>query len=135
MIASVAEARPRPAASPASCAVSGSLVAASGLLTNQVINFMVNDTAGTWGRVLGFTADGTWSGSAPGELPGDVSVRQSHPGSERHALHGVRCLLVERREVPEPMAPGPHDRRSLRQLFWIVSVNYSPLGVLRSGLR
>ncbi|MDQ1447655.1 MAG: hypothetical protein QOC79_626, partial [Actinomycetota bacterium] len=57
----VAGARPRAGASPASCAVSGSVVAASGLPTDQVVNFMVNDSAGTWGWVLGYTTDGTWS--------------------------------------------------------------------------
>jgi hypothetical protein len=61
----VAEARPRAAASPATCTVSGSAVAASGLPTDQVINFMVNDNAGTWGWVLGFTPDGAWSVSVP----------------------------------------------------------------------
>jgi hypothetical protein len=61
----VAEARPRAAASPASCTVSGSVVVASGLPTDQVINFMVNDNAGTWGWVLGFTIDGAWSVSVP----------------------------------------------------------------------
>ena len=61
----VAEARPRAAATPASCTVSGSTVAASGLPTDQVINFMVNDNAGTRGWVLGFTTDGAWSVSVP----------------------------------------------------------------------
>jgi hypothetical protein len=61
----VAEARPRSAASAATCAVSGSVVAASGLPTDQVINFMVNDNAGTWGWVLGFTDDGAWSVAVP----------------------------------------------------------------------
>ena len=61
----VAEARPRAAAAKASCTVSGPVVAASGLPTDQVINFMVNDDAGTWGWVLGFTADGTWSVAVP----------------------------------------------------------------------
>ena len=61
----VAEARPRAAAPPASCTVSGSVVAASGLPTDQVINFLVNDNAGTWGWVLGFTTDGAWSTSVP----------------------------------------------------------------------
>jgi hypothetical protein len=60
----VAEARPR-AASAASCTVLGSVVAASGLPTDQVINFLVTDNAGTWGWVLGFTTDGAWSVSVP----------------------------------------------------------------------
>jgi hypothetical protein len=51
----------------ASCAVSGSVVAASGLPTDQVVNFMVNDSAGTWGWVLGYTTDGTWSVSVPAQ--------------------------------------------------------------------
>jgi hypothetical protein len=60
----IAEARPRVAAS-ASCAVAGPVVTASGLPTGEVINFMVTDSAGTRGWVLGFTADGTWAVSVP----------------------------------------------------------------------
>jgi hypothetical protein len=63
----VAEARPRATPSPASCTVSGSVVDASGLPTDQVINFLVTDNAGTWGWVLGFTTDGAWSVSVPGQ--------------------------------------------------------------------
>ena len=39
----------------------GGIVAATGLPTDQVINFLVTDSTGTAGRVLGFTPDGTWS--------------------------------------------------------------------------
>jgi hypothetical protein len=52
-------------ASTAGCTVSnttlGGVVQATGLPTDQVINFMVTDTSGTTGWVLGFTPDGTWS--------------------------------------------------------------------------
>jgi hypothetical protein len=61
----VAEARPRATPSPASCTVSGSVVEGSGLPTDQVINFLVTDNVGTWGWVLGYTTDGTWSVSVP----------------------------------------------------------------------
>src|SRR5438128_10158084 len=61
----VAEARPRATPSPASGTVSGSVVEGSGLPTDQVINFLVTDTVGTWGWVLGYTTDGTWSVSVP----------------------------------------------------------------------
>jgi hypothetical protein len=50
---------------PASCSVSGSVVSATGLPTDQVINFMVNDASGSWGWVLGFTDDGTWTVYVP----------------------------------------------------------------------
>ena len=43
------------------CTVSGNVVAASGLPTDQVINFMVSDSSGTTGWVLGFAPDGTWN--------------------------------------------------------------------------
>jgi hypothetical protein len=36
-------------------------VQATGLPTDQVINFMVTDSSGTNGWVLGYTPDGTWS--------------------------------------------------------------------------
>jgi hypothetical protein len=48
-------------AAAASCTVSGGVVQASGLPTDQVINFMVTTSSGTTGWVLGFTPDGTWS--------------------------------------------------------------------------
>ena len=50
---------------PASCTASGNLVQAAGLPTDQVINFMVSDSSGTTGWVLGFTSDGSWSVSVP----------------------------------------------------------------------
>ena len=47
------------------CSVSGSVVSAVGLPTDEVLNFLVTDDSGTWGWVLGFTADGTWNVSVP----------------------------------------------------------------------
>jgi hypothetical protein len=49
----------------AGCTVSGGTVSATGLPTDQVINFMVTDASGTSGWVLGFTPDGTWSVAVP----------------------------------------------------------------------
>jgi hypothetical protein len=51
---------------PASCSVSGNVVSATGLPTDQVINFLVTDNAGTWGWVLGMS-DGTWSVTVPAQ--------------------------------------------------------------------
>jgi hypothetical protein len=48
----------------ASCSVSGDVVTAVGLPTDQVINFLITDDAGTWGWVLGMS-DGTWSVQVP----------------------------------------------------------------------
>lgn len=45
---------------PASCTVSGNVVSAVGLPTDEVINFLISDASGTWGWVLGMS-DGTWS--------------------------------------------------------------------------
>jgi hypothetical protein len=36
-------------------------VTGTGLPTDQALNFMVTDASGSWGWVLGFTDDGTWS--------------------------------------------------------------------------
>jgi hypothetical protein len=49
----------------ASCSVSGTTVSATGLPTDQVINFMISDSNGTRGWVLGYTWDGTFSTSVP----------------------------------------------------------------------
>jgi hypothetical protein len=49
----------------APCTMSGNVVYGSGLPTDQVINFMVTDASGTWGFVLGYTHDGTWSVNVP----------------------------------------------------------------------
>ena len=49
---------------PASCSVSGNVVSATGLPTDQVINFLISDASGTRGWVLGMS-DGTWSVDVP----------------------------------------------------------------------
>jgi hypothetical protein len=41
------------------CTASGSVVSATGLPTDEVINFMIDDSSGSWGWVLGFTDNGT----------------------------------------------------------------------------
>ena len=48
-----------------SCTATGGVAVASGLPTNEVINFLVTDSTGTSGWVLGFTPDGTWSVNLP----------------------------------------------------------------------
>ena len=47
------------------CSVTGNTVSATGLPTDQVLNFMVTDGTGTTGWVLGFTDDGTWNVTVP----------------------------------------------------------------------
>ena len=49
----------------ASCSVDGSVVSASGLPTDQVVNFMVTDASGTSGWVLGTTWEGNWAVPVP----------------------------------------------------------------------
>jgi hypothetical protein len=44
-----------------SATTSGARVSATGLPTDQVINFMVTTSVGTTGWVLGYTPDGTWN--------------------------------------------------------------------------
>lgn len=46
---------------PAACSYADGRVSASGLPTDEVINFMVSDSSGTDGWVLGFTDTGSWS--------------------------------------------------------------------------
>jgi hypothetical protein len=48
-----------------SCRVSGNVVSATGLPTGEVINFMLTDSSGTRGWVLGLTSDGTWTVTVP----------------------------------------------------------------------
>jgi hypothetical protein len=48
-----------------SCTVDGGIVSASGLPTDQVVNFMVTDASGTSGWVLGTTWEGTWVVTVP----------------------------------------------------------------------
>jgi hypothetical protein len=60
-----ATASPRHPDPTASCSVSGNVVDAVGLPTDEVINFLITDDAGTHGWVLGFTDDGTWSVTVP----------------------------------------------------------------------
>jgi hypothetical protein len=47
------------------CSVSGNTVSAVGLPTDQVLNFMITDSAGTTGWVLGFTDNGAWTVTVP----------------------------------------------------------------------
>lgn len=49
----------------ASCHMSGNVVYGSGLPTGQVINFMLTDSSGRIGWVLGYTPDGTWFVNVP----------------------------------------------------------------------
>ena len=50
---------------PSTCVVDGNVVTAAGLPTNEVINFMVTDAAGTWGWALGFAGDEAWAVPVP----------------------------------------------------------------------
>jgi hypothetical protein len=47
------------------CRVEGTQVSATGLPTDQLVNFIVSDSSGTSGWVLGYTDDGTWSVAVP----------------------------------------------------------------------
>jgi hypothetical protein len=50
---------------PASCAAFAGSVHATGLPTDQVINFLISDSSGTSGWVLGYSGDGTWNVAVP----------------------------------------------------------------------
>ena len=49
----------------ASCVVADGVVRASGLPTDEVVNFMLTSSSGTTGWVLGYTWDGTFSVRVP----------------------------------------------------------------------
>ena len=63
-LASAGTRRPHAAASAGGCTVDGNVVNATGLPADVLINFIVDDANGGWGRVLGFS-DGTWSVNVP----------------------------------------------------------------------
>ncbi len=56
---------PKPASASGSCSVSGNVVSASGLPSDELINFMGSDSSRSWSWALGYTSDGTWSVSVP----------------------------------------------------------------------
>jgi hypothetical protein len=73
----------------ASCTVSGNVVSAVGLPTNQLINFMVVDASGTSGWVLGYTSNGTWSLSVPspnGATTYQFASTTSGPGGSKYTV-------------------------------------------------
>lgn len=49
----------------ATCQVDGTVVSTTGLPTYEVINFMVTDSSGTTGWVLGITWEGWWTLTVP----------------------------------------------------------------------
>ena len=55
----------RPSSTAGSCNVEANVVSATGLPTDQVVNFMVTNSSGTSGWVLGTTWEGTWALSVP----------------------------------------------------------------------
>ena len=50
---------------PATCQIDGNVVSTTGLPTHEVINFMVTNSNGTTGWVLGITWEGWWSLTVP----------------------------------------------------------------------
>lgn len=51
--------------SPSACTVDGNVVTGSDLPNDELVNFMITDSEGTWGWVLGSTDIGTWSVNVP----------------------------------------------------------------------
>lgn len=54
-----------PHRSVSTCQIDGDLVSAGGLPTNEVINFLITDSSGTWGWVLGLTDGDYWATTVP----------------------------------------------------------------------
>ena len=72
-----------------SCLVTGGTVQASGLPTDQVVNFMVTDSSGTTGWVLGYTWDGTFSTAVPaanGPTSYEFVSRTSGPDGKNYTV-------------------------------------------------
>ena len=65
------------------------MVDAVGLPTDQVVNFLISDSAGTTGWVLGYTSDGTWSVAVPaasGPTTYQFVSRTSGPNGSKHTV-------------------------------------------------
>jgi hypothetical protein len=76
-------------ASVAGCTASGNTVSATGLPTDQVINFFVTDSSGKTGWVLGYTTDGTWDVSVPaanGSTTYEFTGRTSGTGGAKYTV-------------------------------------------------
>lgn len=71
------------------CSVSDGMVSASGLPTDQVINFMMSDASGSSAWVLGFTHDGSWSVQVPARNGATTYLfvsRMSGQGGSKYAV-------------------------------------------------
>jgi hypothetical protein len=64
----------------ASCVAVDGVVTGSGLPTNEVVNFMVTDSSGTTGWVLGYTWDGTFSVRVPATSAPTTYEFSAEPG-------------------------------------------------------
>ena len=73
----------------ATCQVDGNVVSATGLPTDEVINFMVSDASGTHGWVLGITWEGDWTLTAP-ERAGPTTYEFV---SRTYGPHGTKYLV------------------------------------------
>jgi len=75
------------------CVVDGSVVRGSGLPTDEVVNFMITDSAGSRGWVLGFS-DGTWDVNVPsrsGRTTYEFISRTWGPSSSPHYTVFASC--------------------------------------------
>jgi len=73
----------------ASCVVSNGLVQGTGLPTDEVINFMITDSSGTTGWVLGYTWDGAFTVRVPAATTPatyEFVSRTSGPGGSRYTV-------------------------------------------------
>jgi hypothetical protein len=78
-----------PTAPSSSCSVTGNVVTGTGLPTDQVLNFMVTDSSGTWGWVLGYTDTGTWDVAVPaatGSTTYEFVSRTSGPSGSKYTV-------------------------------------------------
>ncbi len=85
------------ATSSGGCVVDGRVVAATGLPSGEVINFMITNDAGTHGWVLGTTSAGTWSVSVPsrsGPTTYEFISRTWGPSSAPHYDVFASCSAV-----------------------------------------
>ena len=75
----------------ATCSIAGDLVSTTGLPTDEVVNFMVTDSNGTWGWVLGVAGpSGAWDNVAVPDRTGPTTYefvsRTWGPGGTKYSV-------------------------------------------------
>jgi hypothetical protein len=75
----------------ATCSIAGDMVSTTGLPTDEVVNFMVTDSSGTWGWVLGIAGpSGAWDNVTVPDRAGpttyEFASRTWGPGGSKYSV-------------------------------------------------